>query len=306
MRRGLRLGLIAAFSLLSMAALAAGAFVVLETSAFDASVGRVYDLAPDATPFVASKDPEVIARGEHLAKSVAPCAAGPCHAADLGGGTTIDMGPIGVFTGPNISAGGLGVAYSDSELARVVRHGIKKDGRSLRFMPVQDFAWLPDSDVVAIVSWLRTQPAIERPNGPNAVYTLGKILDRRDKILLDVARRIDHDKRENVPTPSPTSDYGAFLARLCTGCHGERLSGGRIPGSPSSIPTPLNLTPDETGLKGWTYDDFDTLMTKGLRKNGKALDPFMPTEAFANFDATEKHALWARLQTLPPIAFGNR
>jgi hypothetical protein len=96
------------------------------------------------------------------------------------------------------------------------------------------------------------------------------------------------------------------VSRLCTGCHGETLSGGRIPGAPSSFAIPLNLTPDKTGLQGWTFADFERLMVQGTRKNGKPLDPLMPIEAIARMDDTEKHALFSYLMSLPPIPFGNR
>jgi hypothetical protein len=218
----------------------------------------------------------------------------------------MSMGPLGTFTGPNISQGGLGAAYSDGELARLIRHGIKKDGRSVRFMPSQDFSWLPDSDVVAIVSYLRTAPAVDRPNGPMECGTLAKVLDRREQIVIDVARKIDHAKLETAGPPEPNANYGKYLGRLCSGCHGEKLSGGRIPGAPSSLPIPSNITPHETGLKDWTYEDFDKMVLTGVRKNGNKLDPFMPQEAFAKMDETEKKALWDYLRTVPPTPFGNR
>ena len=94
--------------------------------------------------------------------------------------------------------------------------------------------------------------------------------------------------------------------RLCSGCHGEHLSGGRIPGTPDSIPVPLNLTPDHTGLSGWSFADFDKLMRTGVRRNGKQLDPFMPVNSWKNLDDTEMHALWAFLQTVPPTPLGQR
>jgi hypothetical protein len=304
MGRRIRIGLLAAAAALVLALVGAGTWVWTQTSAYDASIDRVYDVPVPA--ITASPDPEVIARGEHLAHAVAACATRDCHGVDLGGGKPIDATPVAVFTGPNISAGGLGIAYSDGEFARLIRHGIKKDGRTVRFMPVQDFNWLPDSDVVAIISYLRSLPAVSRENGTTDIKVLGKILDRRDQFTIDVARRIDHTKHENVPPPAPNAEYGAFLARACTGCHGEHLSGGRIPGSPSQIPTPLNLTPDDTGLKSWTYADFDVLLRTAKRKNGATLDPFMPIAAFAALDDTEKHALWAYLRVIPPLALGNR
>jgi hypothetical protein len=291
--------------LLLLVGITAGAlYVYVQCSRFDASVDKVYDIPIRAV--ARSTDSAVIARGKHLVESVAGCAAKPCHSADLGGGTPIDVGPLGVLVGPNITSANLGAAYSDGQIARLIKHGVKVDGRSVRFMPAQDISWLPDSDVSAIVSYLRTVSPVDRPNNATVIKTLGKVLDRADQIVFDVARRIDHAKSEEVPAPAPTAQYGIFLSRLCTGCHGDHLSGGRIPGSPSSIPTPLNITPDATGLQQWTFDDFEKVLRQAIRRNGKALDPFMPVEEWRNFDDVEIHALWAYLRTLPPMPFGNR
>jgi hypothetical protein len=69
---------------------------------------------------------------------------------------------------------------------------------------------------------------------------------------------------------------------------------------------PLNLTPDPTGLAGWSYEDFDKLLVKGIRKNGKTLDPFMPIAAFGQMDETEKRAMFVYLMALPPLPLGGR
>jgi hypothetical protein len=173
-------------------------------------------------------------------------------------------------------------------------------------MPSQDLTWLPDSEVVAVISYIRTVPSVDRANAATVVGTLGKVLDRQGKFHWDVARMIDHSKVESPPAPEPTAAYGGYLGRLCMGCHGDHLSGGPIPGAPPSLPVPLDLTPDATGLADWTFADFDKLMKTGVRKSGRKLDPFMPVESWKNFDDTEMHALWAYLRTLPPKPFGNR
>jgi hypothetical protein len=285
--------------------LGGGTFVYVECSKFDGSVAKVYDVpVPNLTR---STDPAVIARGDHLVHSIAGCAVAACHGQNLSGAEkSTEMGPLGQFAGPNITGAGLGAAYSDGELARIVKHGVKKDGTTVRLMPAQDTSWMPDADILAIVSYIRTVPNVDRPNGVTVVGTLGKVLDRNDQIIWDVARRIDHTKVETPPAPEPTAAYGAYVARLCSGCHGEHLSGGPIPGAPSSIPIPLNLTPDSTGLKDWSFADFDKMMKTGVRKNGKTLDPFMPIESWKNFDDNEMHAVYAYLQSVPPRPFGGR
>lgn len=303
-KRVIRRVAIALGALLLLAAAALGVFVWIQVSRFDASLEKVYPVA--LTPLQRSTDAAVLARGRHLSEAIAPCSGRDCHGADLGGGQRIDLGPLGMMTGPNISAGGLGAAYSDAELARLIRHGIKKDGRSVRFMPSQDFSWLPDSDVSAVIAYVRSLPPVNRPNGINDFKPLVKVLDRMDKFTVDVARHIDHDHVGDGPPPTPTAVYGAYLARLCIGCHGKNLSGGPIPGAPPSLPVPTNLTPDETGLKGWTLDDFTHTLATGIDKKGKKLASMMPVESFGKLDETERTALWAYLQSLPARKFGGR
>ena len=281
-----------------------GGYVAVQAATFTSSMKKVYTVPlPDVH---ASTDSAVIARGRHLAESVAGCANSDCHGTDLGGGTRIDVGPLGSFQGPNISPAGLGAVYSDAELARLIQHGIRRDGTSVRFMPAQDFAWLPDADVQALVSYVRSMPAVDRASGEMKIGLLGRVLDRRDMIVLDVARRIDHERKADAPTPAPDAKYGAYLARGCYGCHGEHLSGGPIPGAPPSMATPLNLTPDATGLQGWTYDDFVKVLATGTRRDGRKLDPMMPFQSLNRMDEVEKRALFAFLQTLPPRPFGQR
>jgi cytochrome c553 len=296
--------LIGVGGLLSVVVIGAGAFVGYNVHRYNSSMDQVYDVPVPAIQ--RSTDPVVLARGKHLAESVAACATGDCHGESLGGGKTIEAGPVGTFTGPNVSEGGLGIAYSDGELFRLVRHGIKKDGRSLRFMPAHEIGWLPDDDITAMISYVRTVPPSSKENGPMQIGLLAKVLDRFDMFVLDVARRIDHDKPELGPPPSPTAAYGRFLAKGCMGCHGETFGGGPIPGAPPEMPVPLNLTPDTTGLAGWKYEDFTRLLDTGIRKNGKKLDPFMPLAAYSKLDDTERKALWAYIETLPPRPFGSR
>ena len=291
-------------SVLALAAASAGGYVWMQTSAFDSSMGKVYDVPVPSLEL--STDPEVLARGEHLAKSLGGCAVADCHGADLAGGKTIAVGPLGTLTGPNITKAGMGAAYSDGEMLRLLQHGLKKEGRSVRFMPVHEANWLPDSDLAAIVSHVRSQPDVTKPNGPLEIGWLGKVMDRREAVVFDVARRINHEKIEKAPPPEPTAKYGRFIGRFCMGCHGNTLGGGPIPGAPPDLPIPTNITPDASGIKDWSYTDFEKLLDKGVKKNGAKLNPFMPLEALTNMNEIERKALWAFLRSLPAKPFGSR
>jgi mono/diheme cytochrome c family protein len=286
-------------------AIGGGGYVYAKASAFDASLDKVYDVP---LPQVErSSDPAILARGEHLAHTITPCADSGCHGPDLGGGRVEEAGPLGTFAAPNITAGGLGAAYSDAELMRLLVHGIKKDGRGIRLMPSHESNWLPDEDLVAVVSYVRSLPAQNKPSNAMKVGVLAKVLDQRDIFPMDIARRIDHSNIQKGPKPSPDASYGKYLARLCSGCHGENLSGGAIPGAPPDLAVPLNLTPDETGLKGFSLEEFKQVMKTGKRKqDGRQLDKFMPVESFGQFDDLEMQALFSYLQSLPARPFGGR
>jgi hypothetical protein len=281
-----------------------GGYVGYQANAFDSSVAKKYDIPLPS--FARSTDPAVIERGKHLAQSVAGCMATPCHGQDLSGGVVTDIGPIGKMVAQNLTPAGVAAQYSDGELARLLLHGVKKDGTTVRMMPVPDFNWLPDEDLVAIISYIRTVPPVEKPSHGFEVGLLGKVLDRRNEFVLDVARRVDHEHRISAPSPAPTASYGAYVSRLCVGCHGEHYSGGPIPGAPPSIPIPKNITPDASGIKEYSFDDFNKLLDTGVRKNGQKLDPFMPVEAIGKMNPIERQALWAFLRTLEPRKFGGR
>jgi mono/diheme cytochrome c family protein len=304
MKRVYKRVLLGVVAVIVVGALTLGTYAFAQAHAFDTSMQKVYGL--ELPTVTRSTDAAVLSRGKHIAESIGGCAARDCHGADLAGGRTLSMGPLGEITGPNITSGGMLAVYSDGELARLIRSGVKKDGRSVRMMPVSDFYWLPQSDIDALISYLHSVPASNKPSGSTRVGLIGKVLDRRGMFTFDVARVVEALPKEQPPAPEPTRNYGRFVVRLCTGCHGETLSGGPIPGAPPSIPTPGNITMHETGIKDYAFDDFAQLLKTGKRKNGTQLNPFMAIDLTRNLDDVELKALWAELQARPPKPFGGR
>jgi mono/diheme cytochrome c family protein len=281
------------------------AIVLVQVYRFEQARGRVYDVA--APTITISTEPAVLARGRHLAESLGGCHA--CHGDNLGGAPGDDMGPVGQMGAPNLTRGrgGVGSIYTDGQIARAVRHGIGSDDRTLIFMPSHEFSWWPQDDLTALVSYVRSVPPVDNEQVGASVGLLGKLLHQFGTMTLTTAELVDHHADpEDVPAPEPTARYGRFLARSCMGCHGERLSGGRIPGAPSSIPAPTNLTSHATGLATWTVDDFISLLETGVRPDGTRVDSFMPTKATGAMNDVEKRALWAYLRSIEPLELGNR
>ena len=106
------------------------------------------------------------------------------------------------------------------------------------------------------------------------------------------------------PTRRVSAEFGKHLASVCMGCHGPDFSGGPIAGGDPSWPPARNLTPDATGLKGWTYDQFVTALARSQRPDGTALRaPMTLMASYAqSMKDVERQALWAYLQSLPPIS----
>lgn len=92
------------------------------------------------TPSItASTDAVLIERGRHLATTVSVCV--DCHGENLGGQVFIDDPALGRIVALNLTKGknGLGSELSDSDIARVLRYGVKPDGTSVKVMPADDY-----------------------------------------------------------------------------------------------------------------------------------------------------------------------
>ena len=104
-----------------------------------------------------------------------------------------------------------------------------------------------------------------------------------------------------------TKEHGAYVANMCIGCHGEHLSGGRIPGGPPDWPPAANLTPGEQSAMA-RYPDAATFMAmlrSGKRPDGSPIK-VMPFESLGKLDDVDVQALHAYLKTVPPRPAGGR
>ena len=84
------------------------------------------------------------------------------------------IGELGIFVGPNLTPDketGLG-AWTDDQIAAALITGARPDGRILApIMPWRSFAKMSQSDIAALVAYLRTLPPVSNkvpgPFGPN-------------------------------------------------------------------------------------------------------------------------------------------
>ncbi|MEZ4735800.1 MAG: cytochrome c [Caldilineaceae bacterium] len=271
-----------------------------------AVVNKVY--AAPAAAVTVPGDEAAIARGQHLANYVSVCV--DCHGANLEGGIVVDDPALGRIVAPNLTTGrgGIGAQRSDADLLRVLRHGILPDGRSAQVMPSDDYQYLSDADLAAMIAFVRSVPPQDSNLPANQLRPLGRILLTLGQLPIIMAERVDtHLAHPTVVEESISVEYGQYLARIagCVGCHGPGLSGGPIPAAPPDWPQAANLTPGgEVGE--WTEADFINTIRTGLNPTGKTLDQRMPWFRYRSMTDAELKALWLFIQSVPAKAFGNR
>lgn len=105
---------------------------------------------------------------------------------------------------------------------------------------------------------------------------------------------------EQPAAESAAISQGEYLARLgnCVACHsipdGEPFAGGLKMAVPKiGIIYTTNITPDpDTGIGGYTFEDFDAAMRKGVAKAGYNLYPAMPYPSYAKMSEADMRAMY--------------
>ncbi len=236
-----------------------------------------FDIA--ATPITVQTDSVAIAAGRHILETRG-CEG--CHGPALRGKVFFDQPWLARLIAPNVSKAIRG--YSDAELARLLRHGVRPNGRGVAVMPSSMFYHLDDEDLGALIGYLRTLPEKEGEQLPsNSMRLLARIGLAIGQYKVEP--RITHDAPRAPKGPDPAS-LGRYIAMSsCTECHGQRLQG-----SPQGAPA-LSI------VGGYTPSEFAKLMREGLPKDGKEREMMSPVarSRFSHFTDEEVNALYAYL-----------
>ena len=269
----------------------------------DAAEVAASGLSDDAARQLAQQ--RAVERGQHLVAARYTCTA--CHSENFGGGVMVDAFPIGSLLAPNLTLGtGSRTAnFQPRDWDRIVRHGVLQDGHPA-VMPSEDFQHMSDQELSDIVTYIRAQPPVNNTVAKSTFGPLGKILVATGQMTFSSSVIPSHSAAHLVrpPDAAASAEFGKHLATVCMGCHGPDFSGGPITGGDPGWPPARNLTPDATGLKGWTYDQFVTALAKGQRPDGTALrEPMTFMSPYGQkMTDVERQALWAYLQSLPPVS----
>ncbi|WP_370047956.1 MULTISPECIES: cytochrome c family protein [Salipiger] len=253
-----------------------------------------------------------LARGEYLVRGPAGC--GNCHTpmgpeGPVAGmelaGRLVDKNPAFTAYAPNITPAGAISGWSDAELARAIREGIRPDGSLIGPpMPFAIYRGLDDDDLASMVAFLRTLAPVEN-EVPASEYN----------IPLPPAYGPPVES-VSAPERGVTVDYGAYLAgpvMHCMECHspmgpqGPMLDAGNLGKGgfefhgPWGTSTAANLTSHEDGLAGYSDAELKTMITEGKRPDGSQMFPPMPYGYLAQSTPEDLDAVILYLRSLPPL-----
>jgi mono/diheme cytochrome c family protein len=250
-----------------------------------------------------------IERGDYLVNSIGAC--GSCHTplgpqgfdtAHALSGRVVEDSAAFTAIAPNITPAGRVSGWSDAELRRAIREGIRPDGSVIGPpMPFEVYKGLSDTDVASIVMYLRTVPAVQNDPGRSSYHIpLPPAWGPPVTSVADIAE-------------GATAEYGAYLAGPaghCIVCHtplgpdGAAMfetalgAGGNSFAGPWGTSVSANLTP--TGIGKLSDDELRRMITKGIKPDGTPLMPPMAFEFYDRMKADDVSAIIAYLRTLPP------
>jgi len=272
-------------------------------------------------PAPVAREQSLVERGAYIAKA-AGCAV--CHTAIGPTGPALDKvfagglempDKAGTWRTPNITpdkSSGIG-SWTDDQIAAAIRDGVRPDGTGLyAIMPFMNYQRMTDTDVKALVAFLRTVKPVQNVVLPNKGL----------KMMTGPAPASDDVKAARAGDAEDPAKRGAYLASimLCSHCHftpdpatfapagPDKMFSGGLPmelpmlGS-GTLYTP-NITSDpETGIGKWTEDQLFAVIKTMTKPDGKRIQgPMLFLQAqWAQLDDKDLRAVAAFVHQLPPV-----
>lgn len=274
MKRVLKIGAIA----LSIVAGVAVCAVIYVYVASERVISRTYPVP--LAQFQAPHDAASIETGRRLA-TIYGC--NNCHEERLNGHVMYDEPGIARITAPNVSR--IAKEYTDAELERLIRRGVKHDGTSTWIMPTPMFSHLTDDDVANIIAYVRSVPEIDGVERELTVRLLGRIGIAMDKFRPHASQVTANAARD--PDRTDPLSHGRYLVMsACTECHGGNLEGSDMVKAPGLMIA-----------AAYSKDEFAALMRTGTGVGERKLGLMgeMGRKRFAAFSDAEVDAVWTYL-----------
>ena len=221
---------------------------------------------------------DLVAQGKYVFGAAGGCGCHTEKGKPVNSGGRKYVGPFGAVYSANITPDkqtGIG-GWTDDQIITAIRLGRRPNGE--RLVPVHPypvFNGMAAEDLRGLVAFLRSIPAVNRPNTPKQIS-----IPLFDTVFLPTWLAA-FAPRETPPATAPTSGLarGEYLVRAvshCGECHtprgvthatdNTRFLGGTQKG-PEGDPVP-NVTPDkETGLT-WSEEEIAEYLATGNKPDG--------------------------------------
>ena len=259
----------------------------------------------------------LVERGKYIFAAAGGCG---CHTTEEGGlnaGGRKFTGPFGTVYGTNITPDketGIG-AWTEQQFIDAMRYGVRPNGEKLLpLMPYPSFRLMADDDVRALWAYLRSLPAIKRPNQSR------KASMPFVNLFLSVWNKAYGGKGE-PPARAPTAGvargkYLVWHVAHCGECHTPRRVTGTMDNSRFLAGTEdgpekaivANITPEpDTGIGRWSDDEIVEYLQTGFRPDGDNAQGLMEevidgtSVGYKDLREADLRAIAAYLRTVPPI-----
>ena len=235
-------------------------------------------------------DPAAIVEGRRLA-TVHGCFA-DCHGREGEGRVMFDQPMIARIVAPNLTTAVR--RYTDTQLATIIRQGVRPGGRSMLVMPSEAFVALTDADLEKILAFLKSLPQVAGPGpsvSPGPVGRIGLIAGKFKTAAQLIA--------ETIPPPEATAkeaEFGRYLARTtCAPCHASNLRGAS---------TPEFTSPSLQVVAAYSPDAFAELLRTGVALGGRNLRTMSvyARKNLSHLTDAEITALYSYLHAMPEAA----
>jgi mono/diheme cytochrome c family protein len=163
-------------------------------------------------------------------------------------------------------------------------------------MPSEEYNGFSNKDLGNLIAYLKTIPAIDNELPEHNFKPLLRTLFVTGQFpMLTNADKINHTATplEEIQV-APTEEYGKYLVKSCTGCHGPNLKGQEMP-IPGMKPS-VDIT--STGqVSKWSDVQFIQVLRTGKTPEGRQLDnKDMPYEMTKNYTDEELKAIYLYLK----------
>ncbi|MEQ9225714.1 MAG: c-type cytochrome [Parvibaculum sp.] len=237
-------------------------------------------------PLRAMAPTALIAEGERLSR-VFGCRG--CHRE--AGNVLFEQTAVVRLVAPNLSR--VIREYSDEELVRLVRRGVKRNGTSIIAMPARSFEHMSDNDLALVIAALRAEPELpDKVEGGTSWGPLGRIAIVAGKVPFSADGLGPDLAPLHRPDGGAEEEGGYLVSTLCSDCHelfSERDNGWGMVAPPVAMMA-----------QAYPPEDFRHLMRTGEGTGGRDLGPMSEVARmdFSQMTGSEVEAIHAYLNSL--------